>query len=493
MKTKILIIILSVFALSAKAQEQNYYEFGWNGLYGIVDADGQEIVEPTYQWKSYTLHHKSPYIALNSKNNGAFIINSTTGKSERFRFLADTYLIKLDGKEYLYAYNYDIKDAFLMDNLDLEQRKPLPKRYDKVRQSGDYLIGYLSSENEENTVDLLSKNDLNIKLEAQQVIQITDYKNAADEKPVYAFIKKNTTVFYDENLKQIAVAPKQLKSFNEVQEYLQSAVKIDIEAETYPMIAEMTGPGPDYPHINTSRETHEDGYAVFNIFQSQHDVTPFFKFKWTNNRELHKLVSDRYNNKIEAWNRKGHINELYFLFYVDVKNETILFPQKYWEEIDLHLIERKTVEPAYGKMDFDPNDIVVKNDDKKDPYKFEPFSVEREDGFYEVLQSSDKYPFKDVILAQNPVVSKSEIDDAAAGKDEYIHRPIVSIKLNEAGTLKFAEATERNIGKPIAIVINKKVISMPIVNSKISEGKIQIGGNFTMEEVEEMAEKLKNK
>lgn len=36
-----LFLILSLFALTANAQ-QNYYEFGWNNQYGIVDKDGNE-------------------------------------------------------------------------------------------------------------------------------------------------------------------------------------------------------------------------------------------------------------------------------------------------------------------------------------------------------------------------------------------------------------------------------------------------------------------
>lgn len=343
-------IMLSVIALSAKAQEQKYHEFAYDGKYGIVDSEGQEIIEPSYQWKVYTLHYKSPYIALNSYNNGAFIINFLTGIYERFTFLADTYLVDIDGKKYVYA--YDDNRAFLMNNLDLEERKFLPKRYKEIRQSGNYLIGYLDSEGEEKTVDIFTKEDFQIKLSNQKVKEIKDYARAEVSGRLYAFIKQNSTVFYDENLTLIAVAPKELKGFNEVQDYLRSTVNIEIANETYPMEGAMTGPAPDYPHIGTRKETHEDGYAVFNICQSQNDCTPFFKFKWTNNSPLYRLVADRYSNKIEAWYRKEHGSVLIFLFYTDVKQKTVLFPQKYWTEIDLQLIveqpELVAVELQFG-------------------------------------------------------------------------------------------------------------------------------------------------
>lgn len=484
MKTKIFILIFSIFALSVKAQEQKYYEFGWNGKYGIVNSDGQEIVEPTYDWKSYTLGYKSPYIALNSKNDGAFIINTSTGTQERFHLLADNYQIKLEGKEYLYAYND--KEAFLINNFDLEQRKVLPKRYEEVRQRGDYLIGYLQLSKDEQTVDILSKKDLEIKLKDQKIIQINDYKKATDGKLIYAFTKVKSTVFYDENLKQIATVPKQLTEFKDIQDYLLSARKIAIVEEPYPITSAMTGSAPNYPHINTNNETQEEGYVWFNIYKSKNNFTPFFKFKWDmdiNNR----ISNDRYNNKIEAWKKKEKSlsKELQFLFYTDVKREKILFPQKYWNEIGL--------EQMYDsrKMDFDPNEIAVSKSNKA-PYKFEPFSIEREDGFYEVIKTEGEF-YKNVVLAKKAVVSKSEIEEAKADVDEYLHRPIVIVTFNETGTLKFAQATEKNIGKPIAIVVNKKVISMPVVHSKIAGGKLHIAGDFTKEEVKEMAERLKSK
>jgi preprotein translocase subunit SecD len=143
------------------------------------------------------------------------------------------------------------------------------------------------------------------------------------------------------------------------------------------------------------------------------------------------------------------------------------------------------------KMDFDPNEIAVSKSNKA-PYKFEPFSIEREDGFYEVIKTEGEF-YKNVVLAKKAVVSKSEIEEAKADVDEYLHRPIVIVTFNETGTLKFAQATEINIGKPIAIVVNKKVISMPVVHSKIAGGKLHIAGDFTKEEVKEMAERSKSK
>ena len=126
---------------------------------------------------------------------------------------------------------------------------------------------------------------------------------------------------------------------------------------------------------------------------------------------------------------------------------------------------------------------------------FQPFSVERADGFYEIVKSSGSYLYKDVVLAEDPVVPKNDIAKVKAGVDDsrLFNLPVVSIELTKQGALKFEQATERNLGKPIAIVLGKKVITMPIVQGKISGGKIQISGNFSMEEAKKLEKEFNSK
>ena len=150
-----LFLILSLFALTANAQ-QNYYEFGWNNQYGIVDKDGNETLSPSYQWVSRLIDNESPFIVLNG-NKGAVITNKQTGKMEKIDYLIDTYLISIDKKDYMYAHSSG--NGFLLNNLDLDSRIKLPKKYIKVRDEGDYLTGFTSKK----TIDFISKKDFEIK------------------------------------------------------------------------------------------------------------------------------------------------------------------------------------------------------------------------------------------------------------------------------------------------------------------------------------------
>jgi len=68
--------------------------------------------------------------------------------------------------------------------------------------------------------------------------------------------------------------------------------------------------------------------------------------------------------------------------------------------------------------------------------------------------------------------------------------PYVSLDFNEEGAKLFAEITERNIGKPVAILLDGIVISAPNVNEKITGGKAMISGSFTVDEVKSLVKRL---
>src|SRR5690606_17765627 len=120
-----------------------------------------------------------------------------------------------------------------------------------------------------------------------------------------------------------------------------------------------------------------------------------------------------------------------------------------------------------------------------------PIQVDKEDGFYSVINySGSHYELKDLKLASKPAVQKSEILEIKVLKDE-LSRNIIDLTLTKEGAKKFKILTENNIGKPVAIVLNKMLISAPIVMNEIPNGKIQISGNFSDEEVNEIVNAVK--
>ena len=65
--------------------------------------------------------------------------------------------------------------------------------------------------------------------------------------------------------------------------------------------------------------------------------------------------------------------------------------------------------------------------------------------------------------------------------------PYIALEFNEEVKALFQEATENNIGKPIYIVMDDNVISAPVVQVPITDGRASITGSFTGESAEELA------
>ena len=316
MKT-FLFLILSLFALTANAQ-QNYYEFGWNNQYGIVDKDGNETLPPSYQWVSRLIDNESPFIVLNG-NKGAVITNKQTGKMEKIDYLIDTYLISIDKKDYMYAHSSG--NGFLLNNLDLDSRIKLPKKYIKVRDEGDYLTGFTSKK----TIDFISKKDFEIKKKILAPEEIESYPTKQGNR-VYIISEKNSTLFLDDNLNKIASTNTIFKGFDNLKEYLE---KLNISiTDPNESIVGVAASAANYPFIFPERN---GDYAIYNIHYSKEESIPFFQFKRTG----FSIYNSRYENSVTLEN--NHDN-MYLFFYTDVRSKTILLPKKYWKSIDLQLI-----------------------------------------------------------------------------------------------------------------------------------------------------------
>ena len=316
MKT-FLFLILSLFALTANAQ-QNYYEFGWNNQYGIVDKDGNETLSPSYQWVSRLIDNESPFIVLNG-NKGAVITNKQTGKMEKIDYLIDTYLISIDKKDYMYAHSSG--NGFLLNNLDLDSRIKLPKKYTKVRDEGDYLTGFTSKK----TIDFISKKDFEIKKKILAPKEIQSYPTKQGNR-VYIISEKNSTLFLDDNLNKIASTNTIFKGFDNLKEYLE---KLNISiTDPNESIVGVAASAANYPFIFPKRN---GDYAIYNIHYSKEESIPFFQFKRTG----FSISNSRYENSVTL--RNNHDN-MYLFFYTDIHSKTILLPKKYWKSIDLQLI-----------------------------------------------------------------------------------------------------------------------------------------------------------
>ena len=71
-----------------------------------------------------------------------------------------------------------------------------------------------------------------------------------------------------------------------------------------------------------------------------------------------------------------------------------------------------------------------------------------------------------------------------------LNKTVVSLEFDAEGTKLFAEATEKYLNQPLAIMLDDVVISAPNINSVISDGKAMIEGRFSNEEADILAGRI---
>ena len=104
----------------------------------------------------------------------------------------------------------------------------------------------------------------------------------------------------------------------------------------------------------------------------------------------------------------------------------------------------------------------------------------------EVLMSAST-PKTPYVIKKQVLVSGGELTDAQPGFDQRTNEPIVSFRFNTVGARKFAQATLENVGQPFAIVLDKEVISAPVIREPITGGSGQISGSFTVQAANDLA------
>ena len=90
----------------------------------------------------------------------------------------------------------------------------------------------------------------------------------------------------------------------------------------------------------------------------------------------------------------------------------------------------------------------------------------------------------------NTDLSGKQLEKAEVIFDEQMNLPEVSLQFDDEGKQLFADITERNVEKTVAIYLDGSPISTPVVNEPIKEGRAVITGDFTLEEAKTLAQRL---
>ncbi len=102
----------------------------------------------------------------------------------------------------------------------------------------------------------------------------------------------------------------------------------------------------------------------------------------------------------------------------------------------------------------------------------------------EALPGPDAYVYKTVLTGRYLRTARVTFDPTTG-------EPQVAFELTSEGAKIFADYTKDHVGDVLAIVLDKKVISAPVIRSPIPDGEGVITGNFTVEEARALAVQLR--
>ena len=134
--------------------------------------------------------------------------------------------------------------------------------------------------------------------------------------------------------------------------------------------------------------------------------------------------------------------------------------------------------------------------------------VESPFGFH-LIRKTDERPLYEYQLAQimfrkqvaadilpppspwkNTQLSGKDLKSSTLQFSPQTGEPQVGLEFNDNGKKLFADITQRNVGKPVAIFLDNQPLSVPTVNEPILDGSAVITGKFTIQEAKLLSRRL---
>ena len=90
-------------------------------------------------------------------------------------------------------------------------------------------------------------------------------------------------------------------------------------------------------------------------------------------------------------------------------------------------------------------------------------------------------------VSKRIILSGDNLLDAQPRMDNQTNETVVSFTLDRVGAKRFGKATSKNIGRQLAINLDGKIISAPVIRDTIASGSGQISGGFTFQSATDLA------
>ena len=91
------------------------------------------------------------------------------------------------------------------------------------------------------------------------------------------------------------------------------------------------------------------------------------------------------------------------------------------------------------------------------------------------------------MVSKRIILSGDNLLDAQPRMDSQENETVVTFTLDRIGAKRFGKATSTGIGKQLAIVLDGKIVSAPVIRDTIASGSGQISGGFTFQSATDLA------
>ena len=95
-------------------------------------------------------------------------------------------------------------------------------------------------------------------------------------------------------------------------------------------------------------------------------------------------------------------------------------------------------------------------------------------------------------VSKRVIISGDNLINAQPSLDNQTNQTVVNFTFDRVGAKKFGRTTSNSVGKRIAIILDNKVISAPVVQEPILTGNGQISGDFTFQSATDLALMLRS-
>ena len=279
---------------------------------------------------------------------------------------------------------------------------------------------------------------------------------------------------------------------------LQGGSYLLLEIDTKPLIEERL----QNKVIDVKKFLKENNFS-FNSFNLNNDSI-IFKMKKENQKKFESLFFAKNNNSINPYIDQYRTYE--FDALVDEENYTINYSKYGLLNLNnaavkqsIEIVRRRiddvgTKEPTIVQRG--EKRIVVELPGLKDPSRIKDLlgktaklnfrlvtKTKNEFGSEKMIDENGN----DLVVNKKIIMSGDNLIDAQPRVDNQSNEPIVSFTLDRYGAQKFGKVTTNNVGTRLAIVLDNKIISAPVIREAITGGSGTISGNFTFQEVTDLA------